>query len=150
MKPHRWRHLILAAAILLTLAGCGTANQSGAATKPASTAKKATLPKYHAPKVTLSYGGTVVKDQGTIARQAGSRFTVAAADFPKGYVATVLLDGLTAGQFGPDQNEWSFTDELTSQSRLARPGSHRLTINIYPKNSGTPVATIYQVFTTDN
>lgn len=149
MKRRRWFHIIFAAVTLLTLAGCGTASQSAAATKSSSTVKQVTLAKYHAPKVTISYGGRVVKNQGTIMRQAGSKFTVNATDFPKGYVATVLLDGMNAGQFGPDENEWSFTDELNNQSRLVRPGAHRLTLNIYPKNSGTPVATIYQTFTTD-
>lgn len=149
MKRRRWFYIIFAAITLLTLGGCGTASQGAAATKSSSTAKQAVLAKYHAPKVTIIYGGAVVKEQGTITRQAGSKFTVKAVNFPKGYVATVLLDGLNAGQFGPDENEWSFTDELNEQSRLARPGAHRLTINIYPKNSGTAVATLYQTFTTD-
>lgn len=149
MKNHRWFHLIFAAVALLALAGCGTANRGDAATKPPRSAKQAALPKYHAPKVTISYGGAAVKDRGAIVRQAGSKFTVAATAFPKGYVATVLLDGMSAGQFGPDSNAWSFTDELTNESRLARPGVHRLTLAIYPRNSGTAVAIIYQTFTTD-
>ena len=149
MKRRRWLYIVFAAVTLLTLAGCGTVSQDAATAKSSSTSKQAALAKYHAPKVTISYGGAVVKDQGTITRQAGSKFTVKAANFPKGYVATVLLDGVSSGQFGPDENEWSFTDELNDQSRLARPGAHRLTLNIYPKNSGTAVATIYQTFSTD-